>query len=93
LAPISGHHQQLGRVVRAAGDDHLALGAHLERLAAAVDAGRADRARALEQQLQYVAAGTHLKVRPLHHGVQVADRGAGARAVAVGHLVPTHAIL
>ncbi len=89
---MPGEHQQLRRVVGAATEDHLALGAQLLQLAelARLDP---DRTLALEEHAVDVHVGHHGQVGPLTRRVQVGDRGAGAHAAALGHLIHANAIL
>ena len=88
----AGEHEQLRRVVGAAAEDHLALGAQLLGLPelAGFDA---DRLGALEQHAAHVHVGHHGEVRPLGGRVQVGDGGARAHAAALGHLVHADAVL
>ena len=88
----AGEHQQLRRVVGAAAEDHLALGAVLLDLPEL--RGRdPDRPVALEQDPVDLRVGHHGQVRPLHRRVQVGDGGAGAHPAALGHLVHPDPVL
>ena len=91
-AAQTGQHQELRRVVRAAGDDDLALGPELEWLAEA-DALDAHRALTLEEELQHLDVCLDREVRAVHRGVQVRHGGAGPGAPPVGDLVPADAVL
>ncbi len=84
--------KQLGRVVGAAAEDHLALGAQLLQLAelARLDA---DRAGALEQDALHEHVRHHREVGALRRRVQVGDGRARAHAAALGHLVEADAVL
>ena len=75
-------HEQDGRLVRAGGDDHLALGANGLDLPVLDDLD-ADRAVALEDDALREHAGAHLQVRPVRHRVQVRVGGRPALAVAL----------
>ena len=78
-------HQQHGRLVRAGGDDHLALGA--DGLAGAVlHELDADRAVALEHDPLDEDAGRDLEVRPALGGVEERVGGAAPQAVALREL-------
>ena len=63
-------HQQLRAVVRAAADDDLALGAVVGQLVEPQPLD-ADRARALEEELQRLHVRVDGEVRPVHRRVQV----------------------
>ncbi len=88
----AGEHQQLRRVVGAAAEDDLALGAELLHLAelAGLDP---DRAGALEEHAVDVHVGHHGQVWALSRRVQVGDGGARPHAAALGHLVHADAVL
>ena len=82
---MPGEHQQHGRLVRAGGEDHLALGA--DRLAHAVRHGLdADGAVALEDDPLDEDARAHLEVRAVGDGVEERVRRAAAQAVALREL-------
>ena len=87
-----GEHEKLRRVVGAAAQDHLALGAQLVDLAELLRLD-ADRARALEEHPLHVHVRLDIEIRPLHRGVQVCDGGARTLPAAVRHLVDPHAVL
>ena len=84
----AGELQQLRRIVGAAGEDHLAAGAHGHVLAAAsADAvGDADGALALKQQFRDVGACAHRDVHALAGRMQERRGGADAAALVDGAL-------
>ena len=83
--PDPGEHEQHGRLVRAAGDDDLALGPH--RLAHAVaDELDADGAIALEDDALDEDVRADLEVGPVRHRMEERVRRAAAHAVALREL-------
>ena len=85
-------HQQLRRVVGAAAQHHLALGAQLLHLAEPAGL-HTDRTRPLEQHPLDEHVGHHGQVGALHRGMQVGDGGARTETAALGDLVHTDAVL
>ena len=90
--PDAGKLQQLRRVDRPAAENHLGRG--LGRLGLAVlDVFDAHRPLALEQDPRGQRVGLDAQVRPVHHRVQIGDRGRAALAVLHGQLVIADAFL
>ena len=81
----AGQHQQLRRVDRAAGEDHLALGADA-RGAPALDMIDADCAGALAAHSLRQRAGAHGQVRPAPGRIQVRARRAPAASAPDRHV-------
>ena len=79
--PDAGQLQQLRRVDRAAGQQHLAPRTHLTDRAVLAELD-ADRAFAFGQHAMRQRADLHLQVRPVEHRLQIAHRGRTAPPVA-----------
>ena len=88
----AGQHQQLGTVDRAAGQDDLRVGAGGLGLAVAEVAHPCGVA-AFDEHLGDQGTGVDGEVRPGHGGMQVRGGGRTPLAVALGELIPAHAVL
>ncbi len=88
--PESGQHQQLRRVDRAAGDDHLAGVDALGVMPAAAQL-HADRAAAIEQHAFDQGVRVYLQIPALAYRFQIGHCSRAARAVALGDLVQAEA--
>ena len=85
-------HQQLGRVVGAAGEDHLALGPELVQLAQPLGL-HANGSVALEQHAVDLQERLDGEVRTRHRWVEVGHGGRAPLPVALGDLVAPEAVL
>src|ERR1700722_1668885 len=84
--------QQLRRVERAAGEDHLALGMR-PVLLPILHVFDADGTRTVEEDARRMAAGDKLDIAAFHRGAQIGDCGARAPAVADRVLSAAEALL
>ena len=88
----AGQQEQVRRVVRAAGDDHLTLRPQLPDLVALQDL-HTDGVVTLDEDARREGVGQHLDVAALRCGMEIRDRGAATPPVALRDLEAADAVL